>query len=254
MAQERGGDPVPLASLLRSIAQDVREATPTPTGTHECEVCEDKLWHYIETDDNAGYWARCECDASVRQQLRLAGLMEDDKIPPGIATYDPDRQTSPERREAAHAALAGAKRWITGETRDLILCGPIGVGKTHLAKAAVANQVLNGRGALFVRAGAFYRQMMDFDRSRESRMKYVDQLSKVPSLAFDDLGAAQTGNDEILGRLEDLTDRRYEIQENQTLVTTNMIPDELERAIGVRSYDRLTAGAEIINMPGVSQR
>jgi DNA replication protein DnaC len=178
--------------------------------------------------------------------------MEDDQIPPGIGAFDPTRQELD--AAAHHKALAAVKHWIAGEIRNLILIGPVGVGKTHLAKAAIANVVLNGGGATFLRAGTFYRRMMDFDSSRESRMKWLDQIAHSPALALDDLGAAQTGNDEILGRLEDLTDRRYEITGSQTLVTTNLLPEELEKAIGVRSFDRLRSGGETHMMPGRSQR
>lgn len=251
--------PESLASLLRSIVRDVEVATPTPTATdHDCDKCKDEHYYYVETrpreghNSGAGLWERCDCDGSVRAQLKAAQLMEDDQIPPGIGAFDPTRQELD--AAAHHEALAAVKHWIAGEVRNLILIGPVGVGKTHLAKAAIANVALNGRGATFLRAGTFYRRMMDFDSSRESRMKWLDQIAHSPALALDDLGAAQTGNDEILGRLEDLTDRRYEITGSQTLVTTNLLPEELEKAIGVRSFDRLRSGGETHMMPGRSQR
>ena len=76
--------PESLASLLRSIVRDVEVATPTPTATdHDCDKCKDEHYYYVETrpreghNSGAGLWERCDCDGSVRAQLKAAQLREE---------------------------------------------------------------------------------------------------------------------------------------------------------------------------------
>lgn len=138
--------------------------------------------------------------------------------------------------------------------RNLVLFGPIGVGKSRAALSA--SRVAHDRG-LEVR---YYLVAEALDLLRPGGPEdALDALSNCDRLILDDLGSERP-TDWTAERLGILIDRRWR-DERPLIVTTNLELDrddaknELLAAVGQRSYSRLVGdGALVLRLTGADRR
>ena len=135
----------------------------------------------------------------------------------------------------------------------LVLVGPPGTGKTHLAIAAAWDWLEVGHG------NAYYsqvEQMLDQLRRGFNREKgeigdntdtLLNYIMKCGLVILDDLGA-EKGTDWACAKLDEIVDHRY-INHLPTIVTSNFNPDQLP----LRIADRLMEG-QVIVLKGDSYR
>ena len=148
---------------------------------------------------------------------------------------------------AGHADLVAWSR--ADEPSNLVLLGPVGVGKTHAAVAAVRPHFGDGAGLLFVLVG----EMLDrLDWRRADSHTYMDTLMSVDLLAVDDLGTERP-NEWTAERLYTVVNRRW-LDDLPTVATTNLEPDELTSVIGERTFSRLIGGALVLRLAGHDRR
>jgi DNA replication protein DnaC len=151
------------------------------------------------------------------------------------------------RTGAARLALASAREFAGAVVADrsrltphsLYVDGPTGVGKSHLAAAAV--RVVTAAG---LRASFNYVPTL-LELIRRSASIYgqaaalqVDRIQSADLLVLDDLGVERPGSDFIRERLEALVhERTYGAL--ATLVTTNVKVDVAEDRLGASLIRRL---------------
>lgn len=128
--------------------------------------------------------------------------------------------------------------------RNLVVLGPVGVGKTHTAVAACrasAEPVL------------FYPVVELLDDLRPGGPEgALARAMAAELLVLDDLAAERT-TDWTAERLYALVNRRW--MERRPLVTTsNLEPNELAEALGERMYSRLVGGAVSVRLSGQDRR
>jgi DNA replication protein DnaC len=133
---------------------------------------------------------------------------------------------------------------------NLILSGPRGVGKTHIAYAVLRDQFLRGTSVLA------WQTVDLFDALRpggdHDTGKVLRDLGDVEILLLDDVGATRT-TDWTLERFTGLVDQRY--RENlATIITTNLNQNEITDVIGLRAADRLYGGSVQVLLTGPSRR
>lgn len=141
---------------------------------------------------------------------------------------------------------------LSRETKHgLLLVGPVGTGKTHLAAAILKRAFDKGIPATMVSAPELLQGIQKGFQDPESRY-LVEKVKTKAFLILDDLGAEMT-TDWVRKEFYLLLDGRYK-REMPTVITTNCSFRELEQAAGVRVADRLREMCKVVKISGTSWR
>lgn len=147
-----------------------------------------------------------------------------------------------------HAWVDGYLNRTLGDRCSLMLSGRVGRGKTHLAYGALRAIAEAGcRDAAW--AGGTVAQIFTRLRpnSGEHRAAVIRELTTIPILLLDDLGAAKD-SDWTEEAILDLIDARVS-NVAPMIVTTNATPKELRAAIGDRALSRLAGMCRQFEFP-----
>lgn len=132
--------------------------------------------------------------------------------------------------------------------RNLILGGPVGVGKTHAAIAACRPLWLDGTDVEFHPVG----ELLDLLRPGGPQ-DAMERLAAVPILIVDDIGS-ERATDWTSERLYNLVNRRW-LGALPIVATSNLDKAAWNEALGERVYSRLTGdGAVGVRFSGEDRR
>ena len=181
-------------------------------------------------------WAiPCDCTAGDRTERALAKARVPERYRHcDFDNYETDNEienVSRAQLDAWNRSLAQAKLVVqrfaaefpVGSEHGLLLMGPCGVGKTHLAVAALKEIVLRGHSGLFYDYRELLKAIQDSynPESQTTEMGVLEPVLKAELLVLDDVGSSKPS----LWALETvghILNTRYN-EKRVTLLTTNFL-------------------------------
>lgn len=183
-----------------------------------------------------------------RRWLRERSLVVDKSL--FNMTFDNFEVMDEETKTNKEKVLNLARQYYKGSTKNAVLGGKYGTGKTHLAMAILnqLNEFKNDRH-LFVSADEVMRKVKGSFGDKEhpyTEERMIALLSKPELLVMDDMGA-EVGSVERNSTAPDFTIKVINGTLNgrtskPTVFTTNLSTGELKKVYGGRIFDRMFEG------------
>ena len=224
----------------------------------DCEICHGSRWKTVMVD-GVERLTRCDCWRGAV----VDRLLQEARVPARYArcelsTFEHDMNT---QREAYRRAIRFVDSFPAVD-KGLLLYGPHGVGKTHLA-VGILKEVIRQKGA----RGHFFetRELLKLVRDTYNRgtddteMDVLAPVLHADLLVLDDLGAEKTSEwvQETLGLV---VNTRYNAR-RETIFTSNLSdsPDNTDPQsfifqLGARTRSRLVEMCEWIRIEGADVR
>jgi DNA replication protein DnaC len=195
-----------------------------------------------------------DLEFTLREQKKLERAYKNAKLPIGKTIVSFDFKKAPSVNQAHIQHLSQDRKWVD-EANNLILLGPSGVGKTHMAAAIGYGLLELGVHVLFS-STTYLVQALQQAKSELKLKQVLDRLSKFQLLILDDIGYVKKSEHET-SVLFELIAHRYEsgsliITANQPFGDwDNLFPDKV---MAVAAIDRIVHHATIIKVEGESYR
>ena len=213
------------------------------------QQAQEKQWSYAQ------YLAHlAEMEANGRYQKRVTRYTKASCLPPGKSLATFDFVHTPSINQQKVHALADNPAWVK-DAHNLIIFGPSGVGKTHLASAIGHRMIEHGMRCLFTETTSLV-QKLQYARQQYKLPDMLAKLSRIPLIILDDIGYVKKDDMET-SVLFELIAHRYEhasliITANQPFADWDAIfPDNM---MAVAAIDRLIHHATILNIKEKSFR
>ena len=217
----------------QSAAGSVKQSEGAPF----CAVCGDTGWRTVFLGDDKRV-TPCEC----RLRLRSESLLSQARIPPHYKLCDFDSYTvEGSQRGAAPAKIASSKfvEQYPLDKTGLLLIGPSGAGKTHLAVAILRELTLRkGIPSLFCDYRDLLKQIQNsYNPSVEvTELQLLSPVFETEVIVLDDLGAVvPTGW--VWDTVSVILNTRYN-ENRTTIITTNFQDGPAAAVAGPRSNER----------------
>ena len=212
----------------------------------ECPLCRD-----------SGYTEGLKLCSCVKKLLHSSSYGESSILARGLSGKSFDNfsldyfSSDKAQRERMSEVLSACRKYASSFPVPgfcgMVLYGGTGLGKTHLS-AAVANAVAaNGHYVVYETA----QQISDtFDGVRFNKLapEEKEKYEKCELLLIDDLGAECRTNYSV-ATLSNLLDLRM-VNGRQTVVSTNLTPQEIRKNYGERVFSRLMGEFKVLRFVG----
>lgn len=219
-----------------------------------CEIC---FGTGMESVKGKGV-RRCGC----RKQDNHARLLETARIPRRYENchFNSFKPLNPSQ-ERAFRFSSGLTMDFPAVEKGLLLMGPVGVGKTHLAVSILKSLVERGFECLFYEFGGLLKEIQNSYNSvsQTSELNVLAPVFNADILVLDELGASKS-TDWVRDTMAHIINTRYN-DKKLTIFTTNYFDnareprdESLEDRIGVRLRSRLYEMSKTIVIKGDDYR
>ncbi len=198
--------------------------------------------------------ALCEHEMLERESRRIQRRLKESGLPHGKRLEHFNFTLTPTIAKPRIIEIAQGGTWIE-EGQNLLIFGPHGVGKTHLAAGIAADLIANGYRVRFDRVTELLQKLQAARRDL-TLPQALNKLDRYDAIVLDDIGYAKKDQHET-DVLFELISQAYE---RRTLIITSNQPfgqwEALfqDKAMTVAAIDRLVHHATIIEITAESYR
>lgn len=220
-----------------------------------------KLWEdYSEQADNEGWGSAhflavlCEQELDGRNLRRLQRHLKESGLSKGKTLSSFNFGHLPMLNKTQICTIASGDIWI-GQGSNVLIFGPSGVGKTHLANAIGIELIENEYRVLFTRTTELV-QRLQLAKQNLALPAALSKLDKYECIILDDFGYVQKDQHETSVLFELIADR-YE--RKSMIITCNQPFGEWDnifqdKTMAVAAIDRLVHHSRIIQINTESYR
>jgi len=210
-----------------------------------CSKCNDEGWIYWG-DNNASRCPECKGVPDGSLLFHRAGVPERFLPYKRFKTYGEDGL-----KFASKQVAKFVRQYKPG--KSLLLIGPVGTGKTHMAVGTIRALCDQKVTCKFWDINEWLDQLRDtYQENRAEGQALLDEVKGVPLLVFDDLGA-QRDTEHTVDRLFDVINYRY-LNRLSTIVTTNIDEKQISHNFGERLWSRLMEMCLVVNVNSIDHR
>lgn len=213
------------------------------------EKATEEKWSYLKFLSHL-----LEVETNSRYSARIRKYIKESKLPAGktLATFKFQEVAGINQKQIM--AFAESSKWVR-DYHNILIFGPSGLGKTHLACSIAHGIIMQGIKALFMKTTMLV-QKLQAAKKELCLPEVLTKLSTYPLLILDDIGYARKNELETAVLFELIADR-YEM--GSLIITSNLafkcwdqiFPDNV---MAVAAVDRLVHHATCINLTGASYR
>ena len=215
-------------------------SAPIPEAQTQCPVCDGTGWKTVLIPGKASRVTRCEC----RIEGRAARLLKAANIP---ARYEHCTLSDFDiHSPGAHRSLAKARldagcfvEEYPVEKTGLLLIGPIGVGKTHLA-VGIIQELIRSKGVpcLFCDYRELLKEIQNSynPQVQTTELEILQPIFNAEVLVLDELGAVKP-TEWVWDTVSHILNTRYN-DKRTTIITTNFSDQPAGHLSGARGAAR----------------